>query len=363
MAALFGCGYPADARSALCFHPGDEENTVVFAEARFARSQPQFLHLQGAKAIPDGGMKPDHVNFKTGPCLFGARAVRVFDEAGGQLDVLSPRKNSLSHRLTRVWADPELSLYEYEAVLRQTRAIADVASATPPDALLTVTIDIPRVQYYLYLLDAFRRQLASPGLLLEWFDLVDLRHDRLVDFFRDRLHAELKEVARDDVTVRASDGLDALASPIRADVARNAVPRLEALLDDLAATGDAAWTLLLDTQPPRDMAALGTASYLVEALRTAVVHEGNGTDLGIHVEDYREWKILDRAERVLDGIRSAGYQTSPGIMLGMYPLERIINSSPARRPAELYYLDPGRRAVDERGREVDLFDAVGALYA
>ncbi|MFD0008076.1 hypothetical protein ACFVJ4_37555 [Streptomyces sp. NPDC127178] len=362
VAALFGCGYPADSGSALCFHVGNEQNMVAFVEARFARSQPQYLHVKGAKALPAEGIELNRVNFKAGPCLFSERTVRFFDEAGEQPNILAPTQKPFSHRLTRIWADPELSLYEYEAVLRQTRAIADVASAAPPGARLTVTIDIPRVQYYLYLMDAFRHHLASPGLLLEWFDLVDLRHDRMVAFFRERLHAELKEVMRDDVSVHASDALGAVDSHIRDAIARNTLPRLESLLDDLAVAGDEAWTFLLNTEPPQDLAALGTSSYVVEALRTAGIHD-NGTNLGIHVENYSEWKMLHRTERVLDRARRAGRQTSPGILLGTYPLERMINISPSGHPANPYFLDPGRRAVDDRGNEIDLFDAVDTLYA
>ncbi|MFJ9419971.1 hypothetical protein ACIRPT_38330 [Streptomyces sp. NPDC101227] len=363
MATLLGNSHPADSGGALCLQVGNEENIVVFSQAHFGRRRHHFLHFQGVTAVPGGGTSSlNQINLLTGPCLFSGRAMRFIDASGGEPNLLSARRKPLSHRLTHLWADQDLSLYEYESVLRQSRVVADVTSALPPTAPLTITIDIPRVQYYLYLLDAFSHGMASPDLALEWFHLVDVRHARMAAFFRDRLLAELAGVLRGDITLRESDPLGAVGACIREAVARNTLPRLEDLLDELAATGDPVWKLLLEVQPPRDLEALGTASYVVEELRAAAVHEDSGPNLGILVENYPEWKILHQTDRLLDRIKKIGRQTSPGNLLGMYPLERLINVNPSGQPEHLYFLDPGRHALDERGNALNLFDIVDSLY-
>lgn len=55
----------------------------------------------------------------------------------------------------------------------------------PPSELsLSVTIDVPRVRYYLYLMGAFDRGLITPDLVLDWFNIVDERHILIIKFFR-----------------------------------------------------------------------------------------------------------------------------------------------------------------------------------
>jgi hypothetical protein len=47
-----------------------------------------------------------------------------------------------------------------------------------------VTLDVPRVQYYLTLLDPYNAGLLDGSLLLEWFDRVDARQRRLASHLR-----------------------------------------------------------------------------------------------------------------------------------------------------------------------------------
>ncbi|MDH6630624.1 hypothetical protein M2271_008485 [Streptomyces sp. LBL] len=123
--------------------------------------------------------------------------------------------------------------------------------------------------------------------------------------------------------------------------------------------------MLLEFAPPTDLSALGPASYVVEELRAASTLEGIGLNLGILVENFSEWKILQQAGRILDQIKKASpsRESSPSILLGLYPLERMLNVDYSGKWSNLYFRDPGRYAIDENGSAVDLFNVVESLYS
>ncbi|MET7605158.1 hypothetical protein ABZS96_22030 [Streptomyces avermitilis] len=361
---FFGTGHPTGGDSALGIQIGARGSVVIFAQACFREKRHHFLHLKGAKQLPVAPTNVNKINLVTGPCLFSNRALRFFDESGGLCNILIAQGDPPPRRLTQFQADQEFSLYEFESVLRQTRVIADVVGTLPATASLTITVDIPRVQYYFYLLDAFRNGLVGSGLALEWLHLVDLRHARMTELFRNRLSAGLQGIPSSKVTIRESEALKDLAPYIYDAVARNASLSLEHALAVLTSK-DAAWKLLLEFAPPTDLAALGPASYVVEELRSATTLEESGPNLGILVENFSEWKILQQSSRILDQIKkaSSSRKSSPSILLGLYPLERLLNVDCSGKWANLYFRDPGRYAVDENGSTVDLFNVVEFLYS
>jgi hypothetical protein len=235
-------------------------------------------------------------------------------------------------------------------------------AATLPRAVpLNITIDIPRVQYYLYLLDAYRSGLVSAQLALEWFRMIDARHALVAGLFRDRLQAELAAMARQDVLLTESSALDELAPHLREAVRRGSTPCADSLAAVLAAGGDPVWKLLLDLDPPADLAAFGTASYVVEELRAANIHEDSAPSIGIAVENQTEWKVFERSRQILRYVTD-GDNSAPAQLLGMYPLERILNLDPHGRWTYPYFLDTGHHAMDEDGNIVDLFTVVDSLY-
>ncbi|MDH6630623.1 hypothetical protein M2271_008484 [Streptomyces sp. LBL] len=224
---FFGTGHPTGGDSALGIQIGERGSVVIFGQACFRQKQHHFLHLKGAKQLPVAPTNVNKINLVTGPCLFSNRALRFFDESGGLYNILIAQGGPPPRRLTQVQVDDEFSLYEYESVLRQTRVIADIVSTLPAAASLTITVDIPRVQYYFYLLDAFRNGLVDSGLALDWIHLVDLRHARLTELFRNRLSVGLQGISSGKVTIRESEALNDLAPYIYDAVARETSLSLE----------------------------------------------------------------------------------------------------------------------------------------
>lgn len=356
---FLGAAQPMAGEGALSIEVGAGA-AVVFAEARLGE-QRHFLHLMGAKHLPAEAPGAGGVNLVSGLCLFSSATLWGRDERGGRVEISHARGGALRCPLARIEAAAELSLYEYESVLRRARLLADLVAALPRAVPVSITIDIPRVQYYLYLLDALGSGLVSPGLALEWFRTVDVRHALTTGFLRERLSAELARASRQDVVVKESSALGELAPYLRGAVRRGGLPRAEDLAAVLAG-GDLVWKLLLDLQPPPDVAALGPASYVVEELRAAHIHEDSAPGIGIAVEDRSEWKVFDRSRKLLRGMGD-GQGAASGRLIGLYPLERLLTLDPYGRWASSYFHDPGRHALDEEGGLVDLFTVAEALYA
>ncbi|MDJ1135473.1 hypothetical protein [Streptomyces iconiensis] len=327
----------------------------VFTESRLSGTG-CYLHLKGAKKLSGSVRDATRVNLLSGVCLFSYRSARFLDVQGQPIPFLLPRGRSrATARLRRIVVEDELSLYEYESVVRQARVLAGLAAELPPDIPIGVTLDVPRVQYYLYLLDAFSRGQLGSGQLLHWFAHVDARHTRVARLFTDRVRAELSAARRPDVTVRCAPGLERIAAPLREAASARHLPPLDALLARLTAI-DPVWEVLVrldgGTLTPAD---LPEASYTVEMLRATGAHTPGENVLGIAVENFVEYRILDRAQRLrlrLEGPR-------PRLpALGVYPAETMVTVDTEGRPASPYLLDPGRFARDESGAMVDLFRLV-----
>ncbi|MGV9882165.1 hypothetical protein [Streptomyces sp. NPDC003006] len=356
---FLGIAQPVAGDGALSIDMG-AGTTVIFSEARLG-GQRHFLHLMGAKHLPTENPGLAEINLVTGPCLFSAHTLWGRDEQGERVDLLHAQSAPFRCRLTAIEAAPELSLYEYESILRRTRLIADVVAMLPSGVPVNITIDIPRVQYYLYLLDAFTSGLLSPELTLEWFRMVDDRHALTVSFFRERLRAELTRTARQDVVIDESRALGELAPHLREAVHQGAIPSAAELAAVPAAGGDPVWKLLLDLDPPADVAALGPASYVVEELRAANIHKDSARSIGIAVENHTEWKVFERSRNILRDTKT-GRNSAPGPFVGLYPLERLLNLDPHGQWAYPYFLESGHHALDEAGEIVDLFSVAEALY-
>ncbi|WP_447034707.1 hypothetical protein [Streptomyces sp. DSM 118878] len=353
-----GTAQPMAGQGALSIDMG-AGTTVIFAEARLG-PQRHFLHLMGAKHLP--AETPGEINLVSGPCVFGSGTLWGRSDNGARVDLLHAQSTPFPCPLAAIEETPGPSLYEYESVLRRVRLIADVAAALPRTVPLNITIDIPRVQYYLYLLDAYCGGLVSAELALEWFRMVDARHALAAGLFRDRLRSELAAIDRQDVLVRESSALGELAPHLRKAVRRGAIPCADDLTAVLAAGGDPVWKLLLDLDPPKEVADFGPASYVVEELRAANIHEDSAPSMGIAVENQTEWKVFERSRGILREM-TADRASVPGQLLGVYPSERLLNIDPHGRWVYPYFLETGRHALDEDGNTVDLFTVIDELYA
>ncbi|WP_159043262.1 hypothetical protein [Streptomyces sp. NBRC 110028] len=336
-----------------------QPNIQPFVEANFPRRD-HHLHLKGTANLPQGMTEVDQVNLVTGLCLFSAAAAVVELDHGRQQIVRLDGANHCNQKVRDIVVNDELSLYEHEAITRLTGAVSDLASAMHDSVPVSITIDIPRVQYYFYPLDWMRRGLITPRLVLKWFDHVDERHERIADLSRARI---LVDGAISSPTVRHSSGLGELAGFLRSAVASGRVPELTELVSLIASGNDPLWTLVLGVTHPRDLLELAGLSYLVEELRAG--HSSSAMagfhHLGIMVENYSERVLFERANKVAKQIQQQHPELSFPIV-GLYPLQRFFIKNTIS-PLGTYQHAPDRIVADARQKSIDLFDVVNELYA
>ncbi|MFC8919589.1 hypothetical protein ACFT5C_27940 [Streptomyces sp. NPDC057116] len=354
---FFGLNTPEAGSDALVLESRrDQANKAVFAGARFPRSRHR-LFVKGTKGMAGSVTDADHIEIITGVCLFSTR-LHAIDEHGGNIPLLRPGAERLTDRLRRITVDSKLSLYEYETVMRLSRVIADLVGALPPAVPLTITIDVPRVQYYLYILDAFEDGLASADVARHWFHLVDDCHSRLQRLFEHRLRSALAVTDR-DVTIRTASGLAPLAGCLHEAVTTGNLPQAGDLFSRMVSTDASVWRLLQPLHPPADYEHLIFISHAVEYLRAAGVPGGEGGGLCMAVDDYTERQILDHSQRLGQRL---GQPEELLPSLGIYSAEALQALTPAGEPDPLYLAGVGRYAVEHTGRPVDLFHLVDRLY-
>ncbi|MGZ3146380.1 hypothetical protein ACVDFE_31185 [Lentzea chajnantorensis] len=328
-------------------HPQVEVGGNVFA-----------VHVKAVRnRLCDGAERIDVVS---GVCLFSNRRLRVLDAAGRDVGLLRSNAQPLREKIVSLRVDDRLSLYEYESSLRQTALVRGVLAGLPASTPVSVLLDLPRAQYYLFLADALRHGMVGAELALGWFDEVDTRRQRVAQLMTDELHRPGTGPRR-SLTVRLATAFDDLAEHVRSVVATGGVLELANCVTVLDAGGDHVWQLLRTVWSPRTFHELGHAGYTIEKLRASLSVEGISPGLGLVVDSASERRGHAAAESVQRDLA----RLHPGLsftMAGLYSLEKLVVAGDSRRSRSLFFNDPGTVAVDATGDEVDLLEAVEERY-
>lgn len=315
-----------------------------------------FAHIKGVERLTVKIPDVRQINIVTGICLFGRQALYFSTDAGvhSLTEIHAPHLRDAT--ILEVRTRNNLSLYEIESAVRLAGMVDDIVRALPPHVPVTVTFDVPRVDYYLYLMDAWRRGRIDRELMLEWFRLVDDRSASVIRLLHGRLCAG--SLAR--LSVRRSSSLDELEHCIKQSVVEGHAPELSSLVAILEAS-DPLWSMAVSAKRPHDFQELAQMSYVVEELRASM--SDGGTQLGIFIENPSEARILDASTKIAKSIRNI----FPGLefpMLGIYPLEYLLlfdNTHEGR--SSLYHYDQDTtEAVDARGDVIDLLDVVESFF-
>ncbi|KOV83928.1 hypothetical protein ADL03_18840 [Nocardia sp. NRRL S-836] len=307
------------------------------------------VHVKAARNRPFDGAGVASVNVVSGVCLFSDRRLRVLDVTGRDVGLLRPRPEPLAEKIIELRVDSRLSLYEYESSLRQMRLVRGILAGLPTSTPVSVLLDLPRAQYYLFLADALRRCMVGPELAQAWFDEVDTRRQRVAELMAD----EITRPGTGGVTIRLATAFDGLADHVRSVVATGGVPELEDCVAVVDAGGDHVWRLLRTVWSPRTFHELGHAGYTIEKLRASLTVEGAPPSLGLMVDSVSERRGHAAAESVQRDLA----RRHPGLsftMAGLYSLEKLMAAGDSRRSRSLFFNDPGTVAVGAAGEEVDL---------
>ncbi|MFE9575391.1 hypothetical protein ACFYO1_03320 [Nocardia sp. NPDC006044] len=332
---------------------------IPFACAQFDRER-HFLHVRGFRA-PTDPVKPRRITVLTGSCLFSNQTHWFINDTGQRVEMLGTREIRQDHPIVIVGADDDLSVYELESAGRLCRVVADIVAAVGNDIIADIIIDVPHVQYYCSLLDAFTDGMIDSTLVLEWFDLVDRRSRKVVEFYAELLTHVLSDVGV-EFTLTYSDPLAALAGPMRDAVAAQVAPGADSLSAILLDSGDPMWRRLLTTHSPKTASALARASYVVNQLQSSCGTRSSTPDLVLQIENYGEWRILNETHQLLTTLNQAGKGFEHPPILGIYPMERLLAVDELGQWRNLFYHDPGHHATDLIGNRIDLRAHIEEIY-
>ncbi|WP_280442740.1 hypothetical protein [Nocardia brasiliensis] len=331
---------------------------VPFAATEFEGGE-HFLHLRGLRGVRQTAALR-LISVVTGCCLFSNRALWFRDDAEQRITLRGGRSFHTDRPLVEIGVDDSLSLYEYESAQRLSRVVADTLAVAGAGVAAAITIDVPCVQYYCYLLEALARRLVEPKLVLEWFNLVHRRCNEVADLFAELLARELSCVGIGFTLTRA-DPLAVLDAPLRRAVSAGAVPEVKQLLG-LLTSSDTCWQQLLAVALPRSFADLGRAGYVVQQLRAISRNRSAAPDLALQIDNYGEWRILRETHRLLTAAVEAGCDFDRAALFGIFPMERLFAVDSTGHWQNLYFSDPGCYALDQSGRLVNLLDLAEEIY-
>jgi hypothetical protein len=356
---LLGLGEQSTDRTAIVQVSGlpANPNYSVFNELMIA-DQPEFVLTAGTEELPPL-QKLTAINLVTGSCLFSNRALRLCTADKQKHEVLLPLAKPLDKPVDRIEYDDRLTLYELEAARRLGRFTGMVSARLATTKVVSVTLDIPRSQYYFYVLEAYGKGLISRKLLIEWAQLIDERHERICTLFEAEIQtgAELvgnhlvpkvlRTTKLDDVSRAISEGENLSLGAIKAQL-----------------MSDQVWALGLDNSSVESFQDLIHLSYAVELLRAGgLTYQTDGWQLGLEVDNFSEWKIFENARKLAEKIILNHPELEFNChLLGLYPLERIFTSQETGR-SELYVHDPGQELVDVAGgRTIGPGELVDEMY-
>jgi hypothetical protein len=360
LSAFLGVDQLGVGTGALCEVAGAlSANVSVFAPLRFG-PRLYHVHLKGVDALPATIGEFAAVNFVTGSCLFSDRALRATGADGTVYRCLTPSEAPVRAPLNRIECSARLSLYELESACRLPRLTADMVALVPPGMPVTVTIDVPWVQYYLLLLEAFYRGFAPPELMFRWFTLADQRNRLVSELFRQRLtHALCQLKCGRRVWIRRAASMACLEPVIRESI-RTRTPIAVDRMAQMLRGCDSVWRLTLDAARPSSYRELINLSYAVEQLRAGITHEPRGPQLCVAIDNFQERRTCEAARTIAAGINEASGPFDVSL-LGMYPRERVFTSEATGR-ADLYDHDPGHRFAEWTGRRCGIAELLAKAY-
>lgn len=216
--------------------------TTVFSETKYVGIQSPVSHHHSAShdtqfiSLQSSGLKVkdkieafSSVNILSGICLFSQEHLGCLR---GESTLLSDSEIALMD-VPLPFVQQRPTLYEIESLVRLPITIANIVSTLPATLDVTITLDVPRIQYYAFQLDLYARGLCSREYVNSWLDTIDRRHDQVAEVFekavRDAL--ERRGVNRKNLKIELSAGLEKLVPYIRETIGQGNV--LDLSVDNL----------------------------------------------------------------------------------------------------------------------------------
>ncbi|KAJ5648903.1 uncharacterized protein N7484_002626 [Penicillium longicatenatum] len=312
------------------------------------------------------------IDINTGICLY-SKASLGLDPGNAQVvgDEGKPVIPRLPHNI-------KPTIYELEAIMRLSSAIADTVSLVghsnrSPETVISINIDIPDIQYYWTACELFEKGHVDLEFTKAWIAAIDRRRGQLANIMTTVLRSMIVERHVDGIEINITTGTEAVAELIKSKLDAGETPSMEEALSVLKSQGPnaARWRGMFNNMDPRDhptnMLDFGRLVYIFKAVRSALEREDteidcSGKRLIIQIDNIAEWRIMMRSKDFLKRyFKSLPKGTEEDILIGLFPIERIFLAGTHR--SELYSNDTntGLR-LDESKINVSPVDLVSATY-
>ncbi|MDO8429542.1 MAG: hypothetical protein Q7S88_02840, partial [Candidatus Daviesbacteria bacterium] len=304
-------------------------NTAIFVELPLSTQRGRFVHTrvlaEDAKGKYGWG---DAQNIKeitrcrvlTGLCLFSSSAVTAVSEGGVKYALTNPYVNrEIDQPVIRIDIDQRIQPYEADSVLR----LSEMIGCLNPEKVSSVALAVPRIEYWLYAMDAYEKGLIDSGLMLEWFNQVDLRAGRMIDMVT-------KRIAKPGLKINQVDPLGSIALNLVQDVQNDKRGLLPKLVEQLKEKS----SLVSQTE----IVSYSDLSYLSYVLGYLDQLDAE-TEMLIAVENPEETGILNRIRSLI------GQVVSGKTIVGLYPHTNLVMSQDPETVGgrSLYFFDPKSR--------------------
>lgn len=252
----------------------------------------------------------------SGPCLFSASSVVGMDSQGVAHYInYPPAVDAITQPIVEIKTESHIQPYEADAVLRISGFIGELNNAKATIAALNV----PRLEYHLYLLDLYAQGLVGRDVVEKWFSDVDARAQRIEGMIVKRLP---RHVQVDRVNPLAS-----IEAIVRNGVADGDRGLFEPSLDQLAKSGRI-WGQALKRAKPKSFKDLLKLSYPVAHLLKAEDRESTV----VVVENPEEIPILRETVMLLPGIVKGAN------VVGLFPHPTTVLRGPEQSVIERQYM-------------------------
>ncbi len=277
---------------------------VVFADGSY-----QYLRLDGESIGVSRSEihPPGEITILTDTCLFCAANATATLVSGETVSIVSP-SNKLRSQISGLNISEDLCPYEVDSVTRLTDLISAIAPAS--QAFHSVTLAMPTVEYYLYLIDAYNNRLLSRDMMDHWITRVGQHADKISALITAQIPLKTESCQP--------------LNPIRAYIERcisNNEPASFAYAFETLSNANAIWREVLTITSPKNWQELNYSNYIVSLLETAYTSEGNNR-LVIDIENPSEQRILRNASKAVKQM-SRHRKDFTFSIIGIYPHEKV----------------------------------------
>lgn len=297
--------------------------------------------------------RPDHVTIVTGGCLGSNQGTVAETRLGlfrrGRASFQLGSHGADERTISRIFSAgfvPDLTFYEMENVWRSASAIAKVILRSPGEIRWTIRLDVPRVEYYTYLLRYAQAGKASRKACIGWFDQDDERSAMVRAYFR-RVLQQLLGGRFKKVKVVEKDELAPIGEVLRRRIKPRRGPDLQDLVDVMRNQGDPLWNALL-APAIRPQVQFGrtpltpylqTVQELCGASYTAAVLGASQDGPVISMNDYVETTI-QASVQAFTPVIATRYGLDFHGAIALFPYGKFIPNK-----GVMYRQDPGRDVI------------------